>query len=67
MVAGTAAEIGIAGALAAAISSLWRGAAARNEYKYTGRAAPPVHMIKLTREREIMPYPWVRLDDDGPR
>ena len=21
--------------------------------------APPVHMIKLTREREITPYAWV--------
>jgi hypothetical protein len=24
-------------------------------------------MIKLTQEREITPYPWVRSDDDGPR
>ena len=33
MAAGTAAEIGIAGTAGAAISSLWRGAAACNEYK----------------------------------
>ena len=33
MVAGTAAEIGIAVTAAAAISSLWRGAAVCNEYK----------------------------------
>jgi hypothetical protein len=24
-----------------------------------GRYAPPVHMIKLTQEREIAPYVWV--------
>jgi hypothetical protein len=29
-----------------------------------GRYSPPVHMIKLTREREITPYPWVHPDDD---
>jgi hypothetical protein len=32
MVAGTAAEIGIAGTAGAAISSLWRGSGACNEY-----------------------------------
>jgi hypothetical protein len=26
--------------------------------------SPPVHMIKLTREREIAPYVWVHPDDD---
>jgi hypothetical protein len=26
-----------------------------------GRYAPPVHMIKLTMEREIAPYVWVDL------
>jgi hypothetical protein len=30
----------------------------------TGQYAPPVHMIKLTQEREITPYPWVHPDDD---
>jgi hypothetical protein len=29
-----------------------------------GRYAPPVHMIKLTEEREITPYLWVHPDDD---
>jgi hypothetical protein len=28
-----------------------------------GRYAPPVHMIKLTRQREITPYVWVHPDD----
>jgi hypothetical protein len=30
----------------------------------TPRYSPPVHMIKLTREREIAPYVWVHPDDD---
>jgi hypothetical protein len=25
---------------------------------------PPVHMIKLTQEREITPYVWVHLDEE---
>jgi hypothetical protein len=29
-----------------------------------GRYAPPVHMIKLTAEREITPYKWVHPDED---
>jgi Fe-S-cluster-containing hydrogenase component 2 len=29
-----------------------------------GRYAPPVHMIKLTQEREIASYIWVHPDDD---
>jgi hypothetical protein len=29
-----------------------------------GRYAPPVHMIKLTTEREITPYKWVHPDED---
>jgi hypothetical protein len=29
-----------------------------------GRYAPPVHIIKLTQEREITPYVWVQPDDD---
>jgi hypothetical protein len=29
-----------------------------------GRYAPPVHMIKLTVEREITPYQWTHPDDD---
>jgi hypothetical protein len=32
-----------------------------------GRYAPPVHMIKLTQEREITPYAWVHPDDDDRR
>jgi hypothetical protein len=30
----------------------------------TPRYAPPVHMIRLTKERKIAPYPWVHPDDD---
>jgi hypothetical protein len=30
----------------------------------TLRYSPPVHMIKLTKEREIAPYVWVHPDDD---
>jgi hypothetical protein len=29
-----------------------------------GRYAPPVHMIKLTGQREISPYKWVHPDED---
>jgi hypothetical protein len=29
------------------------GAATRNEYKYIGKAAPLVRMIKVTQEREL--------------
>ena len=29
-----------------------------------GRYAPPVHMIKLTMEREITAYIWVHPDDE---
>jgi hypothetical protein len=29
-----------------------------------GRYAPPVHMIRLTEEREITPYVWVHPDED---
>jgi hypothetical protein len=28
---------------------------------------PPVHMVKLTMEREITPYPWVHPDEDDRR
>ena len=28
------------------------------------RYKPPVHMIKLTVEREITPYAWVHPDED---
>jgi hypothetical protein len=31
------------------------------------RYAPPVHMIRLTQEREITPYVWVHPDDDDRR
>jgi hypothetical protein len=30
-------------------------------------ASPPVHMIKLTQQREIAPYKWVHPDDDERR
>jgi hypothetical protein len=30
----------------------------------TRRYSPPVHMIKLTQEREITPYVWVHPEDD---
>jgi hypothetical protein len=33
----------------------------------TPRYSPPVHMIKLTPEREITPYAWVHPDDDERR
>src|SRR5258708_35076747 len=29
-----------------------------------GRYAPPVHMIRLTKMREIAPYAWIHPDDD---
>ena len=32
-----------------------------------GRYAPPVHMIKLTMEREIAPYVWAHPDEDDRR
>ena len=28
------------------------------------RYAPPVHLIRLTKEQKIAPYPWVHPDDD---
>jgi hypothetical protein len=30
----------------------------------TPRYAPPVHMIRLTEERQTTPYVWVHPDDD---
>jgi hypothetical protein len=32
-----------------------------------GRHAPPVHMIRLTMERQTMPYAWVHPHDDERR
>jgi len=32
-----------------------------------GKYAPPVHMIRLTEEREITPYVWVHPDEDERR
>jgi hypothetical protein len=32
----------------------------------TPRYSPPVHMIKLTQQREITPYAWVHPDDERP-
>jgi hypothetical protein len=31
------------------------------------RYSPPVHMIRLIKEREIAPYVWVHPDDDDRR
>jgi hypothetical protein len=33
----------------------------------TPRYSPPVHIIRLTKEREIAPYVWVHPDDDDRR
>lgn len=33
----------------------------------TKRYRPPVHMIKLTKQREITPYKWVHPDEDERR
>jgi hypothetical protein len=33
----------------------------------THRYRPPVHMIKLTKQRQITPYKWVHPDDDERR
>jgi hypothetical protein len=33
----------------------------------TPRYSPPVHIIKLTKERKIAPYAWVHPDDDDRR
>jgi hypothetical protein len=33
----------------------------------TPRYSPPVHMIKLTTQREIAPYGWVHPDDEDRR
>jgi hypothetical protein len=30
----------------------------------TPRYAPPVHLIRLTTERKVAPYPWVHPDDE---
>src|ERR1700730_18412863 len=30
-----------------------------------GRYAPPVHMIRLTEERQTVPYVWVHPDEEG--
>ncbi len=27
------------------------------------KGAPPVHMVRLTEQREITPYPWVHPDE----
>ena len=32
-----------------------------------GRYVPPVHMIKLTQQRDITPYVWVHPDEDDRR
>jgi hypothetical protein len=39
----------------------------RDHNTVTPRHSPPVHMIKLTKEREIAPYVWVHPDDDDRR
>jgi len=40
------------------VAGLEAGAALKCRY------APLVHLIGLTRERKIAPYPWVHPDDD---
>jgi hypothetical protein len=47
------------------ITPIWKlEAALKSRSCKKGRHAPPVHMIKLTQEREITPYVWVHPDDD---
>ena len=53
MVAGTAAEIGIAGTAGATISNLWRGAAACNEYHMKGRLRAAGAHDQATEDREV--------------
>jgi hypothetical protein len=43
---------------------IWKHEAVLNAGHARGPLAPPVHMIKLTLEREITPYVWVHPDDD---
>jgi hypothetical protein len=42
----------------------WLDALLKSRSCKRGRHGPPVHMIKLTQEREIAPYVWVHPDDD---
>jgi hypothetical protein len=42
-------------------------AAAFEQSQFFDHTPSPVHMIKLTMEREITPYPWVHPDDDDRR
>jgi hypothetical protein len=56
MVAGTAAEIGIAGTAGATISSLWRGAAACNENHMKGRLRAAGAHDQATEDRELARY-----------
>src|SRR6266566_7557908 len=44
---------------------IWKLEAALNRRSCrTPRYAPPVHMIRLTEERQTAPYIWVHPDDD---
>ena len=46
-------------------TSIWKlEAALKCRSCRTPRYAPPVHMIKLTKEREIDPYLWVHPDEE---
>jgi hypothetical protein len=56
MVAGTADETGIAGTVAGGFLASGEVRRPAMNIKYTGKAAPGVHMIKLMQEREITPY-----------
>jgi hypothetical protein len=49
-------------------TSIWKlEAALKCRSCGTRRYKPPVHMIKLTEEREITPYVWAHPDDDDRR
>jgi hypothetical protein len=49
-------------------TQIWKlEAALKCRSRKKGRYAPPVHMIKLTMERGIMPYPLTHPDDGDRR
>ena len=48
-----------------AVIPLWKlGASLKCRACRKGRYTPPVHMIKLTETRDIMPYEWVHPDEE---
>ena len=58
-------QIGFFAFLAGSLAFAMFGAIASCRAARIRPYSPPVHMIKLTREREIAPYVWVHPDDDG--